>query len=71
MMIVYLVCMFDTSMTLKQLCEQYQYLPKVTQNLPNLRNNDLDQEKKPGLFLFFCLFIFYFPAATNCIINEF
>jgi|LakMenEpi03Aug12_release.lakeMendotaPanAssembly.Ray.scaffolds.fasta_scaffold637556_1 hypothetical protein len=72
MMIVYLVCMFDISMTLKQLCEQYQYLPKVTQNLPNLRNNDLDQEKKNlGSFSFFCLFIFYFPAATNCIINEF
>lgn len=65
MMIVYLVCMFDISMTLKQLCEQYQYLPKVTQNLPNLRNNyDLDQEKKkPGLF-FVLLFVYLlFPSS--------
>jgi hypothetical protein len=63
MMIVYLVCMFDISMTLKQLCEQYQYLPKVTQNLPNLRNNDLDQEKKTWA-LFVLLFVYLlFPSS--------
>lgn len=34
MMELSIVCVFDISMTWKQLCEQYQYLPKVKQFLP-------------------------------------